>query len=192
MVWQRCKKKKNNTPTSSSHIRRWLSSHSAHMKEKGEGSQMKATKKVQIVEEKHGQAGVHATPRDRIWDWDYRRECLCCTALLIMTLWKTGVGGAKVWLNSTLQMHDKHLEAFNLMTWNKSGLALPINSKEMLASHLQMHKWCKRQSQMQKMSHRPVVWCARGPLSFNCCFFVLQWRWRGHPVCTSRLQNWVC
>lgn len=77
---------KNNTPASSSHIRRWLSFHSANMKEMGEGDQMKATKKVQIVEEKHEQAGVHATPRDRIWDWDYRTECLLCTALLIMAL----------------------------------------------------------------------------------------------------------
>lgn len=58
------------------------------MKEMGEGDQMKATKKVQIVEEKHDQAGVRATPRDRIWDWDYRTERLLCTALLIMAIGK--------------------------------------------------------------------------------------------------------
>lgn len=69
---------KNNTPASSSHIRRWLSFHSENMKEMGEGDQMKATKKVQMVEEKHDQAGVHATLRDRIWDWDYMTECLHC------------------------------------------------------------------------------------------------------------------
>lgn len=50
------------------------------MKEMSEGDQMKATKKVQIVEEKHKQAGVHATPMDRIWDWDYVTERQHCSA----------------------------------------------------------------------------------------------------------------
>lgn len=61
-----CIAKKNNTPALSSHIRHWLSFHSENMKEMGEGDQMKATKKVQIVEGKHDLAGVHATPRDCI------------------------------------------------------------------------------------------------------------------------------
>lgn len=71
---------KNNTPASSSHILRWLSFHSENMKEMGKRDQMKATKKEQIVEEQHNQAGVHATPRHCIWDWDYMTECQHCSA----------------------------------------------------------------------------------------------------------------
>lgn len=76
-------------------------------------------------------------------------------------------------------MHDKHLEAFNLMTWNKSGWYCQLIHEK---CHQQISKWCKREARWQKISEiRFGLMCSRHP-ELQLLVFVLQLRWKSHPV----------